>query len=228
MVHRSEGGGLVMTGLRRFVKRLSASVLGRRDDERMREEFAEHLTLLTEEYLLAGLPPDEAHRRARLKLGAPDAIAEAYRDEQRLGWLEDLGKDLRYGFRGLRRNPGFSAVAIATLALGIGANLAIFALVNAVLIRPLPYRDPEELMLVHLLGAGARRTRRLPSDNLVVPQVRSLPRRAAGLHGDELVHRPGMEPDEGRRPRAHPWRGRRGAVLCAARHRRPPRAAVCG
>jgi putative ABC transport system permease protein len=140
-----------MKALRRFMRRLTASALGRRDDERLREELAEHLALLTEEYVGDGLPLDEARRRARLRLGAHVAITEAYHDEQRLVWLEDLGKDLRYGFRSLWRNPGFGAVATVTLALGIGANLAILALVNAVLIRPLPFRDSGELMLVHLL-----------------------------------------------------------------------------
>jgi putative ABC transport system permease protein len=140
-----------MKAVRRFARRLTASLLGRRDDDRMRAELAEHLTLLTEEYVRAGLPPDEARRKARLRLGANDIIVEAYRDEQRLEWLEALGKDLRFGLRSLLRNPGFSAVAIVTLALGMGANFAMFALVNAVLIRPLPYREPAELTLVHLL-----------------------------------------------------------------------------
>ena len=117
----------------------------------MREELAEHLEMLVQEQLRTGLQVDEARRRARLKLGGPDAVAEAYRDEQRLGWLENLGKDLRYGLRSVRRNPGLSTVGIGTLALGIGANLAIFSLVNAMLIRPLPFRDAEALALVHLL-----------------------------------------------------------------------------
>jgi predicted permease len=137
--------------LRRFTTRLRATIFGARDDDRMRDELAEHLALLIEEYVRAGLPPDEARRAARLRFGATDAIAEAYRDEQRLVWLEDLARDLRFGLRNLRRNPGFSAVAIITLALGIGGNLAIFTLVNAVLIRPLPYREPAELAIVHLL-----------------------------------------------------------------------------
>ena len=140
-----------MNAIRRLAKRLRTSLSGRQDDDRLREELAEHLALLTEEYAQAGVPLDEARRRARLKLGAVDATTEAWRDQQRLRWLEDLWSDLRYGLRTLGRSPGFSAAAMLTLALGIGANLAIFALVYAVLIRPLPFRDPGELMLVHLL-----------------------------------------------------------------------------
>jgi putative ABC transport system permease protein len=140
-----------MNAMRRLGKRLTASLFGRQDDDRLREELAEHLDLLTEDYAQAGVPLEEARRRARLKLGAADATTEAWRDQQRLRWLEDLWSDLRYGVRMLRRSPGFSASAVLTLALGIGANLAIFALVYAVLIRPLPFRDPGELMLVHLL-----------------------------------------------------------------------------
>jgi putative ABC transport system permease protein len=141
-----------MKALRRFARRLTASVFQRREDDRFREELAEHLRLLIEDHVRAGVSFDEARRRAAIELGVGDAIMEAHRDEQRLRWLEDLGTDLRYGFRTLRRTPGFTAVAILTLALGIGANLAIFALINAVLIRPLPFRSPGELMLVHLLG----------------------------------------------------------------------------
>lgn len=137
-----------MKALRRFVRRLTASVLGRRDDDRVGEELAEHLALLTEDYARTGLSPDEARRRARLKLGAVDATTEAYRDEQRLGWLEDLGKDLRYGLRSLLRDPGFGAVAIVTLALGIGANTAVFSVISAAFLNTLPISDPETLTLV--------------------------------------------------------------------------------
>jgi putative ABC transport system permease protein len=143
-----------MNAMRRLLRRLKASVPGQRDDERLREELAEHLTLLTDEYVRSGLSPDEARRRARLRLGAADAITEAYRDEQRLGWLDDLGADLRSGIRNLWRNPGFGSMAILTLALGTGVNLAVFSVINAVLIRPLPFRHPGELMLIQLLTPG--------------------------------------------------------------------------
>jgi predicted permease len=112
---------------------------------RVEEELSEHLELLTEEYLSSGLPPDEARRRARVKLGARDATSEAYRDELRLRGLEDLGKDVRYGLRTLRRNPGFAVAGILSLALGIGANTAIFQLLDAVRLRTLPVHRPDQL-----------------------------------------------------------------------------------
>lgn len=137
-----------MRSLRRFVQRLTASLFGRRDDDRVREELAEHMELATEELVRAGVPLDEARRRARLKVGAPEAIAEGYRDEQRLRWLEDLGTDVRYGLRNLRRKSGLTALALLALGLGIGGATALFGVVDGVLIRELPYRDPSSLVSV--------------------------------------------------------------------------------
>ena len=143
---RSEGGGPGMRALRRFVRRLTASVLGRRDDDRIRAELSEHLALLTEEHVRAGLPLDEARRRASIKLGTGDVTTEAYRDEQRLRWLEDLGWDLRYTIRTLVKTPVFTVVVVLTLALGIGANTAIFSILNGLLLRTLPVHEPERLV----------------------------------------------------------------------------------
>lgn len=152
-----------MKALRRFARRLLASVLGRRDDQRVRDELAEHLALLTEDHVRSGLPLDEARRLARLELGATDAVTEANRDEQRLRWLEDFGADLRYGVRTLRRAPGFAAIAIVTLALGIGANTAIFSVIDAVILRRLPVDKPERLIVVDTLTPrGTRRNISFP------------------------------------------------------------------
>src|SRR5262249_39102514 len=96
----------------------------------------------------AGMSPDAARRHAVLALGGVEATKERYRDRRGIPLLDALRQDLTYAFRTLRRNPSFSAVAIGTLALGIGANTAIFSLVYAVLLRPLPFADPSRLMMV--------------------------------------------------------------------------------
>jgi predicted permease len=134
---------------------LTASLLGRGDDNRVREELAEHLALLTEEYARAGLPLDEARRRARLKLGAHDVTTEACRDEQRLRLLEDAWHDLRYAARTLTKQPAFTLAAMVTLALGIGAYTAIFSLVNSIVLKPLAYPRAEELVSLRHTAPGA-------------------------------------------------------------------------
>ena len=135
-----------MKGLRRFVMRLAATLRGRRDDDRMREELGTHFELLTEEYVSAGMSPDDARRRARLTLGAGLGIAEAWREERRLRPLEDMWQDVRYALRTLRKAPTFAATVVLTLALGIGATTAIVAAVTPVLFEPLPYPDSERLV----------------------------------------------------------------------------------
>jgi len=144
--------------LRRFLIRLANFATRRRADERLRDEIAEHLALQIEENLSAGMAPAEARRQAALKLGAAQAIREHHHDEQSLPLIENLFFDLRYAVRMLVRSPGFSFIAIATMALGIGATTAIYSVIAATLLHPLPYPNPDELVRIQddLPGVGAQ------------------------------------------------------------------------
>jgi len=146
-----------MRFLRRFFIRLSNFTAGRRADQRVREEMAEHLALQTEENLRAGMSPAEARRQAALKLGAAQAIREQHNAEQGLPLAENFLFDLRYAFRMLYRSPGFSLIVIATMALGVGATTAIYSVIDATLLHPLPYPNPNEIVRVeaNLPGVGA-------------------------------------------------------------------------
>ena len=137
-----------MRALRRFVRRLAASATRRRDDARLRDEVEAHLALQTAENVRAGLSPVEARRQAVLKFGAVEAVKEQYRDEQGLPSLDGLVQDVRYTLRQWRQSPLFTVAATLSLAVGIGANAAVFTLVDRVLLRSLPVSNPEELVIL--------------------------------------------------------------------------------
>jgi predicted permease len=143
-----------MKALRRFVARL-AGLSGRRGNERrLQEEIAEHLDQQTAANIAAGMSSEEARRQAVLKFGAVERIKEDYRERQSLPFVESLLQDTRYAVRRLRKSPGFSVVAVMTLALGIGANTTLFSLHNSLMLKSLPVRNPEQIVMVK--GGPAR------------------------------------------------------------------------
>jgi predicted permease len=138
-----------MDALRGLMARLRAVLRGRRADHDLHEEIRSHIEMETAKNVAAGKSPDEAHRLALAVFGGRDAALESHRDVRGGRWLADLARDSRFAVRTLRHNPVLTAAAIATLALGIGANTAIFSTLHAVVLRPLPYKDAGRLVMIY-------------------------------------------------------------------------------
>jgi hypothetical protein len=137
-----------MSSLRRSLLRLVTACRPWRAEPDLDSEMASHLRLLEDDFQRRGLSSDEARLAAKRAFGSVAQAKDLHRDARSFMWLDDACRDLRYAIRTLYRAPGFAAVAILTLALGIGANTAIFSAIDAILIRPLPYLDPDRLVMV--------------------------------------------------------------------------------
>ena len=144
-----------MRALKRLFTRLVNFAVDRHVDERLREEMESHIGLQTDENIRAGMIPEEAHRQARLKFGAVEAIREDYQAERSLAVLENSLFDIRFAFRVLRKSPAFTVVSVLTLTLAIGANVVAFGVLNALVLHPLALPEGDRIYQVQTKRAEA-------------------------------------------------------------------------
>ena len=135
-----------------FFKRVKQTTRALRDgagmDRELNAEVQFHIEMETQKHIRQGMAPDEARQLAVRSFGPMEKHKEEARDARGVSWLEEFFADVRYGARTLRKNPGFATLAVLTLGLGIGANTAIFSVINGVLLKPLPYENGNRLVLV--------------------------------------------------------------------------------
>jgi hypothetical protein len=160
----------MISWLRQLLHRLRSSFPNPQLDQDLDAEMVSHLELATEQNLKRGLSAEEARRQALVVFGGVEQAKARNREARGVAFLDILSQDLRYGIRTLGRDPGFALIAVLILALGIGANIAVFSVVNTILLRPLPFREPQRLAWI----AGAKGRSGLSSVTYSVDAYREL------------------------------------------------------
>ena len=168
-----------MTFLRATLSRIAGIFTKDSADDDLRAEMEAHIEMETAENVRRGMTPDEARRKALLSAGGLTQATEAVRDRRGIPWVESIAADLQYAFRTLRRSPVYALVVVLTLALGIGANTAIFSVVRGVLLKPLPHRDGNKLVYLRHSRDGADGG----NLNFSVPEVRDYRNGATAFAG---------------------------------------------
>src|SRR5215813_10988512 len=151
-VEAGRSGVEMIHHLRAMATKLRGLFGDRRANQVLDDEIETHLRLLTERYVRQGMTQEEANQAARRQFGNITLLKEVNREMRGIRFIETLAQDVRYGLRMLMRNPGFTFVAALSLALGIGANTAIFSVVDAALLKMLPVKEPEALILFKTLA----------------------------------------------------------------------------
>src|SRR5271170_4233191 len=163
----------MLNSMRTLLSRCAAFFGARRLDADLDEELRAHIDLAVAENLKRGLTREEARRAAMREFGGVTQVAETYRVQRGIPFLEQLNRDVLFGIRQLRKSPGFALTAILTLALGLGANTAVFSLINALLLRPLPVPHADELAVIHFIRSDDSD----PNYSFSAPMFRALEKR---------------------------------------------------
>src|SRR5262249_12764767 len=153
-----------MRQLRRLWMRLRATIGSEHSDRDFRDELESILQMHTDDNLRAGMTPEEARRQALIRLGGVEQVQQVVRDRTGLPWLEVFGRDLRYASRTLWRTPGFSAVAMLVMGIGIGASVSLFTVIHSVLLRPLPFPHADRLVAIYSQDAVSSHNTVAPGD----------------------------------------------------------------